>query len=197
MKLQETLPGGVTVKGHFYRMDFDFRNVLRMMDCLARDDLLPDARAFIALKCLMKRPPRNADEVLAATREIIFPETKKHADKQKITDFVQDADMIRAAFLQAYGINLFRDRLHWLEFSSLLSCLPEGSRYSEVLGIRSRPLPAPTKWNAEERRSLIQAKAAYALEMSEKEQENNYMRCVINVFAGMKAMAEKGGGEHA
>ena len=44
MKLQDRLPEGVTVDGKFYKMDFDFRNVLRMMEVLDRDDLMPEAK---------------------------------------------------------------------------------------------------------------------------------------------------------
>ena len=31
MKLYETPPDGVTVDGRFYALDFDFRNVLRLL----------------------------------------------------------------------------------------------------------------------------------------------------------------------
>ena len=114
MRLQDRLPRGVIVNGRFYKLDFDFRNVLNMMDTLSRDDLLPEARDYLALKCLTKHP-KQVGEVLAEAKAILFPETKKSADKAKITDFTQDADLIRAAFLQVYGINLYKDALHWLE----------------------------------------------------------------------------------
>ena len=44
MKLQDRLPDGVQVDGKFYKMNFDFRNVLRMIDILDRDDLMPKKR---------------------------------------------------------------------------------------------------------------------------------------------------------
>lgn len=192
MKLQDKLPRGVTVGGKFYKLNLDFRNVLRMMDVLARDDLLPAARDYLALKCVTKRPKKPA-ETLIAIRGILFPDTKKSADKGKITDFAQDADLIRAAFLQVYGINLYRDKLHWLEFSSLLAGLPEGNRYSEVLGIRARPMPAPTKYNAEERRWLAQAKADLALRLTDKEREASLEKSLRNVAISLLALAGKGG----
>lgn len=195
MRLQDRLPNGVTVRGHFYRLHLDFRNVLNMMETLARDDLMPEARDYLALKCVMRRP-RNVPEVLAAVREMLFPYPGKDGDKQKITDFEQDAALIRAAFLQAYGINLFRDRLHWLEFSSLLSGLPEGSRYSEVLGIRTRPMPKPTKWNAEERQWLAKAKAEHAVRLTDKERAMSLENGLRSVAFSLLALAEKGGGDH-
>ena len=192
MKLQDRLPEGVTVDGKFYRLDFDFRNVLRMMDELDREDVMPQARSYNALKCLTNRP-RNVEKVLQAVKGLLF-EQKPKKDAKKVTDFVQDAGMIRAAFRQAYGIDLYRDKLHWLEFSELLNAIPEGSRYTEVIGIRARPMPAATKWNAEERKWLLKAKADVALHLSEKEQAKQYEEDVGRIFAGLMNMIAKGSG---
>lgn len=192
MKLQDRLPEGVTVDGKFYRLDFDFRNVLRMMDELDRDDVMPEAKSYNALKCLTNRP-RNVEKVLQAVKGLLF-EQKPKKDAKKVTDFVQDAGMIRAAFRQAYGIDLYRDKLHWLEFSELLNAIPEGSRYTEVIGIRARPMPAATKWNAEERKWLLKAKADVALHLSEKEQAKQYEEDVGRIFAGLMNMIAKGSG---
>jgi len=192
MKLQDRLPEGVTVDGKFYRLDFDFRNVLRMMDELDRDDVMPEARSYNAIKCLTNRP-RNVEKVLQAVKDLLF-EQKPKKDAKKVTDFVQDAGMIRAAFRQAYGIDLYRDKLHWLEFSELLNAIPEGSRYTEVIGIRARPMPKATKWNAEERQWLLKAKADVALHLSEKEQAKQYEEDVGRIFAGLMNMIAKGSG---
>ena len=193
MKLQDTLTNGVTVDGRFYKLDFDFRNVLRMMDELDRDDIMPEARAYNAIKCLTNRP-KNVPKVLEAVKGLLFQEKPKK-DAQKVTDFVQDAGMIRAAFRQAYGIDLYRDRLHWIEFSELLNAIPEGSRYAEVVGIRVRPMPAPTKWNAQEREWLMKAKADVAIHLSEKEQAKKYQEDVAKVFSGLMGIIAKGSGQ--
>jgi hypothetical protein len=190
MKLQDKLPEGVTVDGRFYKLDFDFRNVLQMMDELDRDDVMPQAKTYNALKCLCKHP-KNVFKVMEAVKALLFQEKPKK-DAQKVTDFVQDAGMIRAAFRQAYGIDLYRDKLHWIEFSELLNAIPQGSRYTEVIGIRARPIPAPTKWNAEERKWLINAKADVAIRLSEKEQAKKYAEDVAKVFNGIMGMIVKG-----
>ena len=192
MKLQDRLPDGVTVDGRFYRLDFDFRNVLRMLEIMARSDLMPAARDYLAMKCLTKHP-RHPDKVLPAVYDVLFEETQK-SEGPKVTDFVQDAGLIRAAFLQAYGINLYHDRLHWISFRELLCALPEGSRYRDVVGIRARPIPAPTKWNGDEREWLRKAKASVALHMSEEEQQEKYRQDVANIASVLLAWAgEKNG----
>lgn len=192
MKLQDRLPDGVTVDGRFYKMDFDFRNVLRMIEILDRDDLMPEAKAYNALHCLCKRP-RNAVKVCEAVKGLLFTASRKKAhktDQTRVTDFVQDAGMIRAAFLQVFGIDLYRDKVHWIKFTELLSAIPEGNRYSEVLGIRSRSLPEPTKWNQKEREWLIKAKHDVALDLTEEEQAAQYQRDVNNIADVLMAMAE-------
>ena len=189
MRLQDRLPDGVMVDGKFYKMDFDFRNVFWMLDVLDEENLMPEAKAYRALKCLCKRP-RNVYKTLQAVKEVLFTAPRKTGEK--ITDFVQDAGLIRAAFRQAYGIDLYREKLHWIEFTELLSAIPEGSRYTEVLGIRAKPIPVPTKYNQEQRASLIRAKADVALMMTEKEQAAKYQRDVDKVAEMLMAMA---GGE--
>ena len=191
MKLQDRLPDGVTVDGKFYKMDFSFRNVLKMIDILDDDTLMPEARAYNAIHCLCKRP-KNALKVLEAVKGLLFKAPRKKGG-QKVTDWVQDAPLIRAAFRQAYGIDLYRDDLHWIEFTELLNAIPEGNRYSEIVGIRARPMPEPTKWNQKEREWLLQAKADYALDLTDKEQAEQYKRDVANVASVLMAMA--GGSE--
>lgn len=188
MKLQDRLPDGVTVDGKFYKLDFSFRNVLRMIDILDDDTLMPEARAYNALHCLCKRP-KNALKVLEAVKGLLFKAPRKKGG-QRVTDWVQDAGLIRAAFRQAYGIDLYRDDLHWIEFTELLNAIPEGNRYSEIVGIRARPMPEPTKWNQKEREWLLQAKADYALDLTDKEQAEQYKRDVANLAAVLMAMAE-------
>lgn len=190
MKLQDTLPDGVTVDGRFYKLDFDFRNVLRMIDILDDDDLMPDAQEYNAIRCLTKHP-RNVHKVLEAVKLLLFDHSPKK-DSQKVTDFVQDAGMIRAAFRQAYGIDLYTEKLHWIAFTELLNAIPEGNRYAEIVGIRARPIPAPTKWNQEERQWLLKAKAEYAIHLSDKEQQRRYQEDVAKVFSGLMGMLSKG-----
>jgi hypothetical protein len=187
MKLQDRLPDGVTVDGKFYRMDFSFRNVLRMIEVLDDNSLLPGARAYNALHCLCKRP-KNVFKVLEAVKGLLFTASRKK-DGKRVTDWVQDAGLIRAAFRQVYGIDLWRDNLHWIEFTELLNAIPEGNRYSEIVGIRARPMPEPTKWNQKEREWLMKAKADYALELTDEEQAQQYRKDVANIAAFLSKMA--------
>ena len=189
IRLFERLPDSVTADGKKYKCDFDFRNVLKMLEIMQREDIAPDARDYLCARCLC-RPPKNAGNVYRALCDLLFEKTPETGGK-RLTSYEQDAGMIRAAFRQVYHIDLFRERLHWLEFVELLCNLPEGNRYSETIGIRARPLPAPNKYNQKEREWLMKAKQSVALHLNEKEQEKKYDADVSRIFNGLLSMIPK------
>lgn len=192
IRLFDRLPEGVTVGGRFYKCDFDFRNVLKMLDIMQIQELTPAARDYLCVKCVLRGhlPARNVADVYSSVCNILFEKTPENGEK--LMSFEQDAALIRAAFRQTYQIDLFRDALTWFEFIELLHALPEGNRFTEIVGIRARPLPAPTKWNAKEREALIKAKQSVALNMNERERENKYNRDVSRIFDGLFTWAQKG-----
>lgn len=192
MKLQDSLPDGVTVNGKFYHMNFDFRNVLRMLESMETKGLTSEAWAYRALKCVMRHPRGDLMALMSETQKILFGKAKKPTG-EKLTDYDQDADYIRAAFLQAYKIDLWREKIHWLKFSALLAGIPDGTRYSDILGIRARPMPEPNKYNADERDRLARAKAEYAVHMTEQEQADSYQRGLQSIAKGLLSLAGKGG----
>lgn len=194
MKLYENLPRFIQYNGRKYRVDLDFRNVLKMLEYLSNDSLIPEAREWLALKCICRHPKKGMIDVVAKT---LFPYAYENSvNHERLTDFAQDADLIRAAFLQAYGINLFREKLHWFEFCCLLSCMPEGNKYSDILSIRSRPIPEPTKYNQKEREWLILAKSKYRIRLSEEEQKQKYQNDVGKLFASIAKMIPSEGSEN-
>ena len=189
MKLYDRLPDSVTVDGKRVKLDLDFRNVLKMLDTMQRKDLMPEARDYRAAKCVCKRPFPG---VLDAVKKLLFSDIKPSEQQQRVTSYEQDAWLIRAAFRQTYGIDLWRDKLHWFEFTDLLHAIPEGTRYMETIGIRVREIPPPNQYNAKEREWLMKAKAAVALEVPEDERMNRYNADVKNIFAALIPHAKKG-----
>lgn len=85
-----------------------------------------------------------------------------------------DGDYIYASFLQAYGIDLFdvQGKLHWKKFNALLSGLPEGTKFMEVIKIR--------KWNpqkgdsAEYKEEMRRLQKDYALPYEVIEEDEEY-----------------------
>ena len=198
MKLNERLPRYVRVGRRIYWLKTDFRHVLRMYDILADKRLSEQARLYLALREIVRNPPRDGEKQIAVyllARAALTPQNGGgKPDGVRVTDFVQDADMIRTAFRQVYGINLYKVRLHWIEFSELLNNLPNGTRYSEVIEIRAKPLPEATKWNGKERAALLEAKARYAISKGEDEIRRSYNRGVNNLANSLLSMAREGSG---
>lgn len=84
-----------------------------------------------------------------------------------------DGDYIYASFLQAYGIDLFdvQGKLHWKKFNALLSGLPEGTKFMEVIKIRKwKPQKGDSAEYKEEMRRL-QKDYALPNEIIEEEEE--------------------------
>lgn len=187
MKLYERLPDTVTVGRKKVRLDLDFRNVLRMLDTLARNDLTPEAKEWLAVRCVCKHPPKGT---LSEVKKLLFANPPK-TDGKRVTSFEQDAGLIRAAFRQVYGIDLWRAKLHWIEFSELMQGIPEGNRYADTIGIRVREMPEPTKWNQKERLWLMKAKASVALKRTDEEIEDDYQRSVKDVFDALLPFAKE------
>lgn len=89
-------------------------------------------------------------------------------------DIRYDGDYIYASFLQAYGIDLFdyQGKLHWKKFNALLSGLPEGTKFMEVIKIRKwKPQKGDSAEYKEEMRRL---QKDYALPNDVIEQDEEY-----------------------
>ena len=88
-------------------------------------------------------------------------------------DIRYDGDYIYASFLQAYGIDLFdvQGKLHWKKFNALLSGLPEGTKFMEVIKIRKwKPQKGDSAEYKEEMRRL-QRDYALPYEIIEEDEE--------------------------
>lgn len=94
--------------------------------------------------------------------------------EQALYDIRFDGDYIYASFLQAYGIDLFdvQGKLHWKKFNALLSGLPEGTKFMEVIKIRKwKPQKGDSAEYKEEMRRL---QKDYALPYEIIEEDGEY-----------------------
>lgn len=185
MKLHERPVDSVHFGGRTYRIDADFRNVLRAIDIMDDATLWPDIRTEKALRCFVRgRLATDRAGLLEAVLRAVMGESK--GSGKRVMDYDKDADMIFAAFWQAYGIDLHHDRLHWSAFRALLANLPDDTRMMQVVDIRTRPVPAPNRHNKGQRAALMRAKAAVALKPAITPQQS-----ADNLAAVLIAMAEK------
>lgn len=91
-----------------------------------------------------------------------MPEHRGAGGSQKrLYDFELDEPYIYASFLQAYQIDLRKAALHWWDFKSLLSSLPQETVFEKILQIRGAEIGP--KLPKEEKERLCRLKRFYAL----------------------------------
>ncbi|WP_368916320.1 Gp15 family bacteriophage protein, partial [Staphylococcus epidermidis] len=69
----------------------------------------------------------------------VIKTTSADEPQKRLYNLRYDGDYVFASFMQAYRIDLIEEigRLHWKKFNALLVGLPEGTKFVEVLKIRS------------------------------------------------------------
>ena len=183
------LPYEITHKGRKYALTPAYDNVLTMF---ADVEGLPEHCVPEIMGHYLLLKPSADPELLQAVSAVLFPPAKQ-TTHQKSMDFIQDGPLIYAAFMQAYGIDLNaqRGKLHWWKFTALLHGLPSNTRLMEIVQIRTRPMPAPTKYNAQERAQLARLKQEYALELTAEEREKQLQEGLRGVARMMLSMAKQ------
>lgn len=164
-------------------LDLAFDNVLRVFELFGDGSFHEYEKVDITLEMLVKEY-RSIEEYelhqkytlfLYIFKEFLGIDLQKPMDitSKKTFDFEQDAGIIYASFLHVYNIDLFEQqgKLHWHKFNQLVAHLPEGTKFREVIGIRTMKVPAADKHNADYRKQVIEAKKVYALQEALNEED--------------------------
>lgn len=189
----------VIYKGKKIKLRPEFYRVLRCGAILS-DSVLDDMdKLDLCLTILIRHKfliPHNA-AVKAELFQVIFSfladENKRSSQPEKVFDFEQDAAYIYAAFWQCYRIDLYSRsgrKLHWHQFISLFSSLPEDVRMMQIISIRARPMPKATKYNTEERQSLAKLKMTYRLYIPEEERKKQFEIGLAKMAIALQSMAK-------
>lgn len=184
----------------YVRLNTSFRTILKCYEIFA-DDLLNDYEKIdLCLRFLVWPfflwflPPKKKVELFGQIYEkFIDIQGKKKQSNEKQFDFNQDADSIYSSFWQCYHIDLIgkHKNLHWWSFVALFNGLSDDTKMMQIISVRSRPLPKPTKYNAEERQQLIKLKQLYRLEISEEERKNQYQQGLAKIAATLQNLAQR------
>lgn len=171
--LYEPLPEKIEYGGRTYRLDLSCKTVLRYMHlCDNPEGLTAEEVAEIGFDWLVKSGKKlvlhDKTEILSAiiTRYISPPRRKLNNEQPlSVVDFDYDSGYIYASFMQTYGVDLYAcaGALHWCKFIALFEGLPDDSVIKQIMRVRARPIPVPTKHNREEIQQLTELKALYAL----------------------------------
>ncbi len=173
-----------------YRIDLRYITVLNAFEIMHNSDLM-DAEKMAFVSAMLfpgkRTPPIETVKLLF---ERYISTGKRGGGKTKSFDFLQDGIYIYSSFLMDYGVDLFScPDLHWMRFISMFHGLSDRTKMREVMAIRQRKIPEQTSHNADQIAALMEAKAYYALEVSQEEREQNFRDSLSKLAAALKARA--------
>ena len=198
--LGDKLPDCVYVNNRKYKVRPTMGRVLTAFEIIENQELEDAEKIDLCLKLLLKHkftmlflPPKTRISILQKILNDIIKTGKARKQGPKAMDFVQDSEYIYGAFWQTYNIDLneYRDKLHWWSFKSLLSSLPEDTRLMQIVSIRTRPIPKPTKYNTEDRLRLARLKQEYGLKKTEEERQADWQSSLISLAKKLEAVATR------
>lgn len=162
MKLNERKKPLVILGDMAYPYRDDFRLFLKAYEILTDENILDEDKveAFCSIMFIDKITDLNEGVELV---NAFFSSLSKGKGGEALFSLNQDSELIFAGFYQTYGLNLFTAELTIEEFFALLKGLPKGTRFSEVVEIRSMPVPKLTKYNQEQVLAIQRAKASVRL----------------------------------
>ena len=161
----EALPTTVDVGGRAFTIAHDFRAGIRFETMMYDPDVPEDAKPVLGLGIWYGAELPDADprELMRAALEFYRcgkPEAEGSA--KRLYDFSHDDQMIYAAFMQAYQVDLYAvEYLHWWRFRAMFGALPKECQFVEAVGWRGAK---PGKgMSAEQKRHMRRMKKLYAL----------------------------------
>lgn len=163
LDLSHKLKDELIVGSERYELDLSFDNVLRVFDMLQDEEISDEFKPYLALVIFTKQEldnftKYNFEDIDTILKEIFqehieneklnpieydlagnpMPE-RKGEEEEQLYSLKYDSDYIFASFFQAYNIDLIEQqgKLHWKKFNALLNGLPDGTKFVEVIKIRS------------------------------------------------------------
>lgn len=152
--MSDLLTDALPTVWHGRRIDPDFRHMVRLSAAYSHGEVEADPVGFARQLCEQFYTERFSPsdlqekyswliEFYCAGEQAAEPAAAKPAsghDTGPAFDYRCDAPYIVAAFQQAYGIDLTREKLHWFRFRALFAALPEDTLMAKIMGWRSADL---------------------------------------------------------
>lgn len=191
--------GCISFQGHIYRLDLSYDTVLNVQR-MYREKLLNDADLLTESLKILGVQERAVLQIDWKDRGALFEKicnekisTRSRpsiGQQKKLFDFEEDGEYIYASFMQDYGMDLIEQqgKLPWNRFVALFQGLSDKAKIKEVMRIRNQEIPATTKTNHQEIKTLMELKAYYAL--SQSDFEENGKEGLDRLFTTLEGMAK-------
>ena len=177
MNIYDDYPNSVVIDGKKYSLNLSYDRVLMCIDLQDDETMTIQDRTETQCVLLLERGykdlPKTTHEQQRLLSSVFDLLPDGESSGEKFIDFHQDAAMIRSAFFRI-GVDLLKQKIHILQFLELLADLPSDTALMRTIEIRQRPLPKPTKNNAEQIAALQKAKQRVAIRMSEEERRERF-----------------------
>ena len=154
--LYEPFPNSITADGAKHEILTDFREWLRFADLIADAAVDAPTKLLLLTQWFIVPPPHlTADMVIGLFdffhAKALEPDPLEQDENDvpqepelphpPVFDWKYDARFLLGDFLHFYGMNLLQvPYLHWWEFRSLFSALPDDSMTAKRIGYRSADL---------------------------------------------------------
>ena len=144
--LTDELPRSVFIQEGTIEVDIktDTLTALQCLSMLDNDDIPDSVRISCVIETILadgeEIPPDLYLDAFSAILDYLkgFPVEGGTKSREPVFSYSQDHAYVVAGFRQAYGMSLEDiHKTHWWEFQALLSGLPEGTRLSQIMRIRS------------------------------------------------------------
>lgn len=174
------LPNVVEINGNPYSVHTDFRHWIRFeieVSKMRKKDKIDVSYLFVD-----KMPAScNLNELFSFARpKNPLPRPTRGSSHAIALDYELDSDLIYAAFLGQYGIDLIEiEYLHWHKFLALLKGLNESTKLHEVMGYRCY-----VKSNGKERDIYEELRRAWEIEPDITEEEQQEIDELNKLFGG-------------
>lgn len=138
-----SLPEEVCIDGVSYAVNTDFRVWIEIEELLSSSEInIFERIQKVLCLCYKDKLPETLEKALNGVMQ--FYKCGKCEDNNNsgkssipILSLSEDADMIGAAFYHDYGIDLWKDKIHWWQFYALLMSLEESDRIMQIMKYRA------------------------------------------------------------
>ncbi len=154
----------VAVCGKEYKINTDFRIWIEICELIENKEISELDRILTLLMLAYKNEvPKNIKEAVEKLMKFLTHgrENNKGTQNTPVIDFALDEGYIYASFMQQYGIDLYKEKLHWWCFIDLLNSLSEDCELVKIISYRMCD-PSSVR-DSEKRRYLRRMKERYSL----------------------------------
>ncbi len=185
--LTNVFPDTVTVEGEKCYLKTNFKQWITF-ELIITDPCLNDNLKLAAILPLcFKKLPSGIDVAVKACMEFYRGDIKKEQSagnnsQKQLYSFSYDAELIFAAFMSQYKIDLSKSDMHWYKFRALFKGLGGDNKISEVMQLRGMNLSEIK--DGETRRKYQELKRFWALPdlRSEGEKQKDIVTAVEGIM---------------